>query len=141
MHPGPFRSDLPPLPNIARGRKRAEAIGYPDRHENTPVVLTREKGWRRIEASYGRTNLLSGGSLRNSQRNTKDGVGSQLALVGGTIELLQEVVNSGLVLDVDVRRDQSGSNDVVDVGNGLQDTLSSPLRLVAVTELDSLVLA
>jgi hypothetical protein len=103
-------------------------------------VLTRERGWCRIEASYERTNLLSGGGLRNGQGNTKNGVGSQLALVGGTIELVQESVDSGLVLDVDVRRDQSGSNDVVDVANGLEDTLSTPLGLVTVAELDSLVL-
>lgn len=87
------------------------------------------------------TNLLSGSSLCDGQRNTKDGVCSELALVGGAVERVEEGVDGGLVLDVEVLGDHGGGDDGVDVGNGLEDTLSAPLGLVSVTELDGLVLA
>lgn len=66
--------------------------------------------------------LLSGGSLGNGERNTEDGVGTELALVGGSIKLVQELVNLGLVLNVDVLLDEGGANDVVDVLDGVEDT-------------------
>ena len=66
--------------------------------------------------------LLSGGSLGNGKRNTEDGVGTELALVGGSIKLVQELVNLGLVLNVDVLLDEGGANDVVDVLDGVEDT-------------------
>ena len=87
------------------------------------------------------TNLLSGGSLGHSQRDTKNGVGTELALVGGSVKGVQESIDGGLVLDVEVGGDKGGGNDGVDVGNSLENTLSSPLGLVAVAKLDSLVLA
>lgn len=92
---------------------------------------------RCISAAY----LLSGTGLGNGQRNTKDGVGTKLGLVGGTIELVEESINSGLVLDIEVLLNQSGGNDGVDVLDSLGDTLAVPLRLVAISELASLVLA
>ena len=55
------------------------------------------------------------GSLGNGHRDTEDGVGTKLGLVLGSVELVEEVVNSGLVLDIDVGLDQLWSNDVVDV--------------------------
>ncbi|KAI6759168.1 hypothetical protein HG531_013929 [Fusarium graminearum] len=82
-----------------------------------------------------------GTGLGNGQRNTKDGVGTKLGLVGGTIELVEESINSGLVLDIEVLLNQSGGNDGVDVLDSLGDTLAVPLRLVAISELASLVLA
>lgn len=84
--------------------------------------------------------LLSCTSLGNGQRDTENGVGAQLALVCGSIKLVQELVNLWLVLDIEVLLDESRANDVVDVGHGLGDTLSEPLCLVSITELDSLVL-
>lgn len=66
--------------------------------------------------------LLSGASLGNSQGDTEDGVGTELALVGGSIELVQELVDLGLVLNIDVLLDEGGANDVVDVLDGLEDT-------------------
>lgn len=45
-----------------------------------------------------------------------------------------------MVLNIEVLLDESRANDVVDVGNSLCDTLSTPLGLVSVTELNSLVL-
>lgn len=85
--------------------------------------------------------LLSSTSLGNSQGDTEDGVGAELALVGCAVKGVEELVNLGLVLDIKVLLDQSRTNDGVYVGDGLGDTLASPLGLVAVTELDSLVLA
>jgi hypothetical protein len=66
--------------------------------------------------------LLSGGSLGNGQGDTEDGISTELALVGGSIELVQELVNLGLVLDIDVLLDEGGANDVVDVLDGTEDT-------------------
>lgn len=66
--------------------------------------------------------LLSGGSLGNGQRDTEDGVGTELALVGGTIELVQELVDLGLLLNIEVLLDEGGANDVVDVLDGIEDT-------------------
>jgi len=66
--------------------------------------------------------LLSGSSLGNSQGDTEDGVGTELALVGGSIELVQELINLGLVLDIDVLLDDGGGNDLVDVLDGVENT-------------------
>jgi hypothetical protein len=87
-----------------------------------------------------RVYLLSSTGLGDSQADTENGVGTELGLVGGTIELVEEGINLGLVLDINVLLDQSRANDVVDVADGLGDTLATPLVLLAVTELASLVL-
>lgn len=90
--------------------------------------------------SVQRDALLSGTGLGNSQGDTKDGVGAELGLVGGAIQLDQEVVDGGLVLDVQAGLDQLGGDDCVDVLDGLQYTLAGPLGLVTITELAGLVL-
>lgn len=89
----------------------------------------------------GKTNLLSSSGLCNGQRNTQDGVGTQLALVWSAIEAVQERVDSSLVLDIEVLLDHGRRNDLVDVVDSLEHTLSTPLGLVAIAELNSLVLA
>lgn len=66
--------------------------------------------------------LLGGTSLGNGQGDTKDGVGTKVALVGSAVELDEELVNLGLVLDIDVLLDESGANGLVDVLDSLQDT-------------------
>lgn len=66
--------------------------------------------------------LLSSSSLGDSHRNTKDSVCAEVGLVLGAIELVEEVVDGGLVLDVDVLLDQSRCDLVVDVGDSLGDT-------------------
>jgi hypothetical protein len=66
--------------------------------------------------------LLSGGSLGDGQGDTEDGVGTKVTLVGGSIELVQELVNLGLFLDIDVLLDDGGANGLVDVLDGLEDT-------------------
>jgi hypothetical protein len=68
--------------------------------------------------------LLNSSGLCNSHADTQNGVGTELCLVWGTIERLDELVNLGLVLEVNVLLDQSWSNDIVDIGDGLEDTCS-----------------
>jgi len=84
--------------------------------------------------------LLSSTSLGNSQADTEDGVGTELGLVGGAIKVDEELVNLGLVLDIDALLDQSRADDGVDVLDGLGDTLAKPLGLVAIAKLAGLVL-
>lgn len=62
-------------------------------------------------------------------------------LVEAQVKVDEELVNFLLVLDIDVLGDQFGGNDVVDVRNGLGDSLSEPLILLSITELNSLVLS
>lgn len=76
------------------------------------------------DVSVERDTLLSGTSLGDGQGDTQDGVGAEVGLVGGAIQLDEELVDLGLVLDVDVLLDEGRSNDLVDVLDGLQDTCS-----------------
>ena len=66
--------------------------------------------------------LLGSSGLRDSDGDTEDGVGTELALVGGTVELDQEVIDLLLLGDLEASLEESGGDDVVDVGNGLEDT-------------------
>ena len=88
-----------------------------------------------------RDTLLGGTSLGDGQADTEDGIGTEAGLVGGSVELNEELVDLGLVLDVDILLDQSRGDDLIDVLDGLEDTLAEPLGLVTVTELASFVLA
>lgn len=62
-----------------------------------------------------RNALLSSGGLGDSHGHTEDGVGTKLALVWCTIELEEELVDSGLVLDIDVGLQESWSNGLIDL--------------------------
>ena len=86
-----------------------------------------------------RDTLLGSRGLCDGHGDTENGVGTELGLVGGTVKLVHELVDGALVLDVEVLLDESGSNDIVDVGDGLEDTLAAPLGLVTITELAGLV--
>lgn len=86
-----------------------------------------------------RNALLSSSGLSNGHGDTKDGVGTELGLVLGSIKLDQESVDGGLVLDVELLLDQSRGDLVVDVGNSLGHTLATPLGLITIAELASLV--
>ena len=66
--------------------------------------------------------LLSGTSLRDGHRDTEDGIGTELGLVVGSIELDEEVVDLLLGSDGDLSLNQLGSDGVVDGSNGLEDT-------------------
>ena len=91
--------------------------------------------------SHVDTDLLSSGSLGDSERDTKNGVSAKLSLVWSSIELDQEFIDFGLILNIDVLLDKSWTNSLVDVGNGLGDTLACPLALVSIAKLNSLVLS
>ena len=91
--------------------------------------------------SIGMAHLLCGSCLRNSQRDTEDGIGTELSLVWSSIKLDQELINLWLILDIDVLLDESRTNDLIDVSNSLENTLPSPFGLISITEFDSLVLA
>ena len=66
-----------------------------------------------------RYTLLSSSRLSHSHRNAEDCVGSKLGLVGGAVELVEEGIDRGLILDIDVLLDQSRGNLIVDVGDSL----------------------
>jgi hypothetical protein len=83
--------------------------------------------------------LLGGTGLADGHRDTEDGVGSQLALVGGSVELDEEVVDLLLLGDLETRLDEGLGDDVVDVRDGLGDTLAHVGGLVTIPELDGLV--
>jgi len=71
--------------------------------------------------------LVDGTGLGDSHGDTKDGVGTELALVGGSIKLDEEVVDLLLRGDGELGIDECGGDDLVDVLDGLQDTLAEVL--------------
>ena len=93
----------------------------------TLFVRSVANGSRRIQhpEMQLRTHLLGSGGLRDSHGHGKDGVGAELGLVGGTIELDHEVVNLLLRGDGELGVDERGSDDLVDVLDGGQDTYAS----------------
>lgn len=91
--------------------------------EDVGLLSARKVG----DVSVQRDALLGSTSLGNSQTDAEDGIGTQLGLVGGAIQLDEELVDLALVLDVNVLLDDGRSNDLVDVLNGLQDTYGTTL--------------
>lgn len=68
-------------------------------------------------------NTLGGGAgLEDGEGDTEDGVGAILGLIGGAVELEEEVVDGGLVLDVEFGLDEGRAEMVIDVLDGGQDT-------------------
>ena len=63
------------------------------------------------------THFLAGTSLSDGNRNTQDGVGTEISLVWCTIKLDEEVVNILLLGNLEAGLDKLGGDDVVDVGN------------------------
>jgi hypothetical protein len=86
-----------------------------------------------------RSHLVSGTGLGDSHRDTQDGVSSELSLVSGSVELDEQVIDLLLLGDVKTALDEGLGDDVVDVGNGLGDTLTHVGVLVSITELNGLV--
>jgi hypothetical protein len=103
--------------------------------ENVGLLGTSQVG----DVCVERNTLLSGCGFCNGHGNTKNGVSTELLLVLGAIELVQESIDSGLVLDVDALLDQGRSDGVVDVANSLGDTLATPLGLVSIAEFAGLM--
>jgi hypothetical protein len=83
--------------------------------------------------------LLGSRSLCDGHGDTENGVGTELLLVLRAIKLVQESINSRLVLDVDGLLDEGRGNGVVDVGNSLCHTLTTPLGFVSIAEFAGLV--
>ena len=77
--------------------------------------------------SSGAANLLGSTSLGNSQTDTKDGVGTKFGLVRAPVKINQELVNLGLILDVQALLDQGRANCLVYVLDGLQNAFAAPL--------------
>ncbi len=87
------------------------------------------------------TNLLGRTGLGNGQADAQNSIGTELSLVGGVIKLDQEVVDLGLVLDVQTLLDQGRSDDLVHILHSLENSLAAPFGLVAIAELASLMLS
>lgn len=68
------------------------------------------------------TDLLSSSSLGDSHAHTKDGVCTKLGLVLSAIELVEELVNLGLVLDIKALLHERRGDDIVNVADGLGNT-------------------
>jgi len=66
--------------------------------------------------------LLGGSSLRYSDGNAKDSIGSKFSFVGGTVELDEEVIDFLLVENGESRLDKFRRNNVVDVGDSFRNT-------------------
>ena len=84
------------------------------------------------DVSVERDTLLSGTSLGNGQADTEDGVSTEVRLVGSSIKLVQELVDLGLVLDIEVLLDDGGGNGVIDIGDSLENTCSPSVRSASV---------
>ena len=69
-----------------------------------------------------KTHFLGSASLSNGNRNTKDGVGTKVTLVGCTVKLDEEVINILLLGDLEARLDKLGGDDLVDVCNSFRYT-------------------
>jgi hypothetical protein len=65
------------------------------------------------------TDLLCSCSLCNGETDTKNGIGTKLCLIWGSIKLDQELVNLRLVLNINILLDDSRANDFVDIGDSL----------------------
>ena len=88
-----------------------------------------------------RDTLLGSRGLCDGHGDTENGVGAQLGLVLRAIELVEEIIYGGLVLDVELLLDEGGGDGVVDVADSLGDTLTIPFGLVSITEFAGLVRA
>ena len=80
-----------------------------------------------------------GGSVGNREGDAEDGVGAELALVGGAVKVDHGLVDAALVGRVETGQ---GRGDLVDDGvDGLLDALAEVAALVAVAQFNGLVFA
>jgi hypothetical protein len=77
--------------------------------------------------SIERNSLVTSTSLSNGKRDTKDSIGTKLALVLSSVKLEEELINSLLVNDSNLGLNKSRANDLVNVINSLLDTLKTRL--------------
>lgn len=83
--------------------------------------------------------LLGGTGLADGQGHTQDGVGAELALVLGAVQLQHEVIDGSLVHHIQIGLDQLGAQGVVDMTHSLQHGLAMVVGLVVVAQLQSFV--
>ncbi|KAH3667348.1 hypothetical protein OGAPHI_002997 [Ogataea philodendri] len=83
--------------------------------------------------------LVGSGGLGSRKRHSENGIGSQFALVFGSVQRKQELVEFLLVQNRNLGLNDSRCNDVVDIGNSLQNTLTKPLGLVTISQFQGLV--
>ena len=83
------------------------------------------------------TSTESAAAWADGQRDAQDGVGAELGLVRGAVEFEQELVDGRLLRDVLAH--EFGSDDLVDVADGLQHAAAQVAFLVAVAQLDGFV--
>lgn len=69
-----------------------------------------------------RANLLGSAGLSDSDTDTQDGISTELALVGGTVELDEEIVDILLFGYIETGLDECRADGIVDVLNGVEDT-------------------
>lgn len=69
-----------------------------------------------------KTHFLAGAGLSNGNRDTKDGIGTKVTLVGCTVKLDEEVINILLLGDLEAGLDKLRGDDLVDVCNGCRYT-------------------
>jgi len=87
-------------------------------------------------AVEGKT-LEGGGGTADAHGDTEDGVGTELALVGGTVDINHHLIDLSLLGDI--HADELGGEDGVDVVNSLENTLAHVDGLIAITKLTSLI--
>ena len=87
------------------------------------------------------TYLRRSTGLGRGKTDAENGIGAELLLVGAAVRVVQQLVDGGLVLDVEAGLDEGRAQDVVDVGDGLGHAFAAPLGLVLVAQLVGLVLA
>ena len=78
------------------------------------------------DVSVQRNTLVSCPSLAHGHGHTQDGVGSQLGLVVCTVQRQHQAVNLLLFNRIHALGNNLGSNQVVDVVDGLHDALAVP---------------
>lgn len=91
------------------------------------------------ENEVNKENLLCRSSLGNGNRDTQDGICTEVALVGRAISLDEEVINSLLLSDSNSRFDECRTKDFVDIVDSLADTFAKVSGFVSITEFYSLV--
>ena len=84
--------------------------------------------------------LLGSSSFSNSKGDTKDSIGSQDGLVFRAIEVNEELLDRGLVSAVEVLLDQLRTKGLVDIFDRLKYAFPTPMGLVSVSQLTSLML-
>ena len=80
---------------------------------------------------------VSGGSLGHGKRYAEDGIGTQIGFRFGSVQCKHGMVDTHLVEGG--HTDELGSNDIIDIVHGFQDTFASVTFFVTVTQFQCFV--